>query len=262
MQTNKLKKKLKEGQVCFGTFIRLGPAAVEIVGHAGWDFVVLDMEHGVFDFTNVEHMIRAARCAGITSLVRVAEPSPSHIMRAVDAGAEGVQVPQVDSPERALIVSQAARYFPEGQRGLCSFVRAANYSAIPPEEHIPSSNEEILTVIHIEGKQAVEEIEAIVETPGIDVIFLGPWDLSQSLGIPGKTKDPQVRQLMERVITICQNKKVISGTFVRFVEEAKHWIERGVQYLMLSTDAGLLLQVSKERVNALRNLLKEAKNGQ
>ncbi len=228
---------------------------MEILGHAGWDFVVLDMEHGVFDFTNVENMIRAARCAGITSLVRVAEPSPSHIMRVIDAGAEGVQVPQVESAEIAKVVSRAARYFPEGQRGLCSFVRAANYSAIPPEEHITSSNEEVLTVIHIEGEKAVREIEAIVETPGIDVIFLGPWDLSQSLGIPGKTKDPQVIQLMENVIKICQKKGVLTGTFVRFVDEAKHWIEQGVKYMMLSTDAGLLLQVSKERLMGLRKFL-------
>ncbi len=255
MQVNKLKRKLKAGEVCLGTFIRLGPAAVEILGHAGWDFVVLDMEHGVFDFTNVEHMIRAARCAGITSLVRVAEPSPSHIMRVIDAGAEGVQVPQVESAEIAKVVSQAARYFPQGKRGLCSFVRAANYSAIPPEDHIASSNEEVLTVIHIEGEKAVKEIEAIVETPGIDVIFLGPWDLSQSLGIPGKTKDPQVIQLMEKVIKICQKKGVVTGTFVRFVDEAKHWIEQGVKYMMLSTDAGLLLQVSKERLQAFRQFL-------
>ncbi len=255
MQVNKLKRKLKEGKVCLGTFIRLGPAAVEILGHAGWDFVVLDMEHGVFDFTNVEHMIRAARCAGITSLVRVAEPSPSHIMRVIDAGTEGVQVPQVESAEIARVVSQAARYFPQGKRGLCSFVRAANYSAIPPEDHLASSNEEVLTVIHIEGEKAVKEIEAIIETSGIDVIFLGPWDLSQSLGIPGKTKDPQVIQLMEKVIKICQKKGVVTGTFVRFVDEAKHWIEQGVKYMMLSTDAGLLLQVSKERLQAFRQFL-------
>jgi len=254
MRPNILKKKLKEGQVCFGTFLRLGPAAVEILGHAGWDFVVIDMEHGVFDFTNVEHMVRAARCAGITSLVRVPEPTPSYIMRVVDAGAEGVQIPQVESAETAKLVSQAARYFPEGKRGLCSFVRAANYSAIPPDEHMTTSNEEVLTVIHIEGERAVLEIGAIIETPGIDVIFLGPWDLSQSLGVPGKTKDPRVVELMEKVIASCRIKGIISGTFVRFVDEAKYWIDRGVQYMMLSTDAGLLLQVSRERIEAIRKL--------
>ena len=254
MQANMLKKKLRKGQVCFGTFIRLGPAAVEILGHAGWDFVVIDMEHGVFDFTNVEHMVRAARCAGITSLVRVPEPTPSYIMRVVDAGAEGVQIPQVDSAQMARLVSQAARYFPEGKRGLCSYVRAAGYSAIRPDVHMATSNDELLTVVHIEGEAAASQIKDIVETPGIDVIFLGPWDLSQSLGVPGKTKDPRVIEVMEKVIAACKKKGIISGTFVREVGDAKRWIDLGVQYMMLSTDAGLLLHSSRERLEKLRKM--------
>jgi 4-hydroxy-2-oxoheptanedioate aldolase len=254
MQRNLLKEKLREGKVCFGTFVRLGPAATEILGYGGWDFAVIDMEHGVFDFPLVEQCIRAARIAGISSLVRVAEPNPSHIMRSIDAGAEGVQIPQVESAETAGLVSRAARYFPQGNRGLCSFVRAARYSAVPPDEHMATSNREVLTVIHIEGERAVREVEAIIETPGIDVLFLGPWDLSQSLGVPGKTGDPRVIELMEKVIALCRKKGVISGTFVRFVDEAKYWIDRGVQYLMLSTDAGLLVQVSRERLEGLRKL--------
>ena len=254
MQTNTLKKKLKEGEVCFGTFIRLGPAAVEILGHAGWDFVVIDMEHGVFDFTNVEHMVRAARCAGITSLVRVPEPNPSYIMRVVDAGAEGVQIPQVDSAQMAKLVSQAARYFPGGKRGLCSYVRAAGYSAIAPDKHMATSNDEVLTVVHIEGEAAASQIKDIMETPGLDVIFLGPWDLSQSLGVPGRTKDPRVIGVMEKVITACKEKGIILGTFVREAEDAKRWIDLGIQYMMLSTDAGLLLRSSRERLEELRKM--------
>ena len=254
MQSNLLKKKLKEGKTCFGTFVRLGPAAAEILGYGGWDFAVIDMEHGVFDFPLVEQCVRAARCSNVTSLVRIPEPTPSNIMRVVDAGAEGVQIPQVESAETAQAACRAARYFPEGNRGLCSFVRAANYSAVPPEEHLPSSNREVLTVLHIEGERAVREIEAIIETPGLDVVFLGPWDLSQSLGVPGKTKDPRVVGLMEKVISLCREKGIVSGTFVRFVDEAKYWIDRGVQYMMLSTDAGLLLQVSRERLEGLRKL--------
>jgi 4-hydroxy-2-oxoheptanedioate aldolase len=254
MYPNVLKKKLQEGKVCFGTFIRLGPAAVEILGHTGWDFAVLDMEHGVFDFADVEHMIRAARCAGITSLIRIPEPNPSYVMRAVDAGAEGVQIPQVETAELATLMSQAARYFPEGKRGLCSFVRATGYSTILPEEHMATSNKEVLTVLHIEGERAVSDIKAIVEIPGIDVIFLGPWDLSQSLGIPGKTRDPRLVEVMEKVILACKERGIVSGMFVRYVDEAKHWIERGVQYMMLSTDAGLLVQVSRERIEALRKM--------
>ncbi len=255
MQPNLLKQKLKEGKICFGTFVRLGPRAVEILGHAGWDFAVFDMEHGVFDFTQVEEMARAARCVGITSLVRVPEPNPSHIMRAVDAGAEGVQIPQVDTAAMAKNMSQAVRYFPEGKRGLCSYVRAAGYSHIPPDEHMATSNREVLTVIHIEGEAAASGIDAIVETPGVDVIFLGPWDLSQSLGVPGKTKDPKVIEVMDRVIAACRKKGVIIGTFVREIEDAKRWIDLGIQYMMVSTDAGLLLRGSKEWAGSLRKMV-------
>ena len=254
MNPNLLKLKLKKGYTCFGTFIRLGPGAVEIFGHCGWDFVVLDMEHGVFDFPQVEHMIRAARLAGITSLVRVPEPNPSYIMRALDAGAEGVQVPQVESAAMAKTVAEAARYHPLGNRGLCSFVRATGYSTILPDQHMATSNEEVLTVIHIEGERAASDIQAIVETPGLDVIFLGPWDLSQSLGVPGKTRDPRVIAVMEKVIQTCKERGIASGTFVREIEDAKHWIDKGVQYMMHSTDAGLLVQVGRERLERLRNM--------
>lgn len=255
MKTNELKRKLKEGRVCFGTFVRLGPRAVEILGHAGWDFAVFDMEHGVFDFTQVEEMARAARCAGISSLVRVPEPNPSQIMRAVDAGAEGVQVPQVETPAMAKAVVEAARYFPEGKRGLCSYVRAAGYSHIPPDEHMATSNREVMTVIHIEGEAAASGIEAIVEIPGIDVVFLGPWDLSQSLGVPGKTKDPRVVGVMEKVIAACRKRKVVVGTFVREIEDARRWIDQGVRYMMVGTDAGLLLRSSGEWAAALRKMV-------
>ena len=254
MFPNLLKVKLKKGYVCFGTFIRLGPGAVEIFGNCGWDFVVLDMEHGVFDFPQVEHMIRASRVAGITSLVRVPEPNPSYIMRALDAGAEGVQIPQVETAAMAGVVAQAARYYPEGKRGLCSFVRATGYSTVSPDEHMTTSNHEVLTVVHIEGEGAASDIQAIVETPGIDVIFLGPWDLSQSLGVPGKTRDQRVVEVMEKVIHTCKEKRIASGTFVRDIEDAQHWIKMGVQYMMHSTDAGLLVQVCKERLETLRGL--------
>jgi 4-hydroxy-2-oxoheptanedioate aldolase len=255
MQPNILKQKLKEGKTCFGTFIRLGPRAVEIIAYAGWDFVVLDMEHGVFDYPQVEEMVRAARCTGVTSLVRVPEPTPSCIMRAVDAGAEGVQIPQVENAEMAKVVSQAARYFPDGKRGLCSYVRAADYSAISPDEHMSSSNKEVLTVIHIEGEAAASGVNAILDTPGIDVIFLGPWDLSQSLGVPGKTKDPKVIGVMETVIKACKKKGIVAGTFVREIEDAKRWIDLGVQYMMVSTDAGLLLRSSRDWVGGLRKMV-------
>lgn len=255
MRENQLKKKLKEGQVCLGTFGRLGPAAVEVLGYTGWDFVVVDMEHGGFDINQVEHLLRAAKSVGITGLVRVPEPKAVQIMRALDAGAEGVQIPQITTAEDAQLVSKAARYYPEGNRGLCSFVRAAEYSAISPAEHIGSSNKEVLTVVHIEGEESANNTDALLNVPGIDVIFLGPWDLSQSLGVPGETKHPKVINLMHEVIDKCSKKGVAVGTFITTPEDAKYWADRGVQYLMYSTDAGMLVQNSKEKNLLLKEFL-------
>ncbi|MFZ7101048.1 MAG: HpcH/HpaI aldolase family protein [Peptococcaceae bacterium] len=256
MQENKLKTKLKEGKVALGTFNRLGPAALEIIGHAGWDFVVIDMEHGGFEIPQVEHMLRAAKSSGITGLVRVAEPRPSYIMRALDAGAQGVQIPQVETGEGAELVTQAARYYPEGNRGLCSFVRASGYRSIEPDVHIATSNQEVLTVVHIEGELAAKNAEQLLAAPGLDVLFLGPWDLSQSLGVPGQTDHPKVIKVMEEVTELCKEKGKWVGTFITKPEDAYQWAEKGIQYLMYSTDAGMMVQAARERLQEINDALK------
>jgi len=256
MKENKLKTKLKEGKVCLGTFGRLGPATVEILGHTGWDFVVIDMEHGGFDIPHVEHLLRAARSAGITGLVRVPEPKPVAIMRALDAGAEGVQIPQVETGADAEVVTRAARYFPEGNRGLCSFVRASGYSSTAAPDHIATSNQEVLTIVHIEGQKAAQNAAEIIKVPGVDVLFLGPWDLSQSLGVPGQVNHPEVIRVMEDVTELCRQAGVAVGTFITKPEDAKYWAQRGIQYLMYSTDAGMMVQASREKLEALTNALK------
>jgi 4-hydroxy-2-oxoheptanedioate aldolase len=260
VKENRLKTKLQEGKVCLGTFGRLGPAAVEILGHTGWDFVVIDMEHGGFDIPHVEHLLRAARSAGITGLVRVPEPRSSYIMRALDAGAEGVQIPQVETGEQAEIVTKAARYYPEGNRGLCSFVRASGYRSIEPDVHISTSNQEVLTVVHMEGELAAKNADKLLDAPGLDVLFLGPWDLSQSLGVPGKTDHPKVIKVIEEVIELCQKKGKAVGTFITKPEDALKWAEKGVQYLMYSTDAGMLVQAAREKLKSMNEVLKTFNN--
>lgn len=257
MKQNSLKQKLKEGKVCIGTFARLGPAAVEILGYTGWDFAVIDMEHGVCDFTDMEHMVRAARCAGLTSIIRVAEPKASYIMRALDAGADGVQIPQVETAQQAKEVTEASRYFPNGKRGLCSFTRAAGYSTVPVPEHLSTSNDEVLVVVHVEGEQAGLNIEETLENSGIDVVFLGPWDLSQSLGVPGEVKHPKVIELMEKVIAICLEKGVAAGTFVANEEDFLYWVNKGVTYFTYKTDAGIIAKAEKEIVTNLNIALEQ-----
>ncbi|MGI6227591.1 MAG: HpcH/HpaI aldolase family protein, partial [Peptococcales bacterium] len=156
----------------------------------------------------------------------------------------------------AELVTRAARYFPEGNRGLCSFVRASGYSSTVAADHITTSNQEVLTVVHIEGEKAAQNAAELVQVPGVDVLFLGPWDLSQSLGVPGQVNHPRVIKVMEDVTEVCKKAGVAVGTFITKPEDAKYWAERGIQYLMYSTDAGMMVQASREKLQALTDALK------
>lgn len=253
MQPNQLKSLLKNGGVAYGTFTRFGSgAAVEILGYAGFDFVVIDMEHGPFGYETALELARAARSVGMSSVVRVPENRPAYIMRALDIGADGVQVPQVESGEAARMAAGAAHYHPEGYRGVCRFTRAAQYSSISAEEHFRTSNQEVLTVVHIEGKEAAREAEAIATTPGVDVVFIGPYDLSQSMGLPGQVNHPDVVAAIDSIIKTCRRHGVVIGTFADTVETAAYWVERGAQYITLLTDVGILTQSCQELVKSLK----------
>lgn len=246
MKTNTLKQKLKQGIPCMGTFIRMGSMSVEILGLTGWDFVVIDMEHGIHSFSDVYTLTRVAASAGISTVVRIPNPTAINVMRALDSGAEGVQVPQIKLIEDVKTVCEAARFAPLGDRGSCSYTTAACYATVPYPEHMKTSNDEVLTVIHVENMESVNLIDKILEVPGIDVVFCGPWDLSQSLGIPGQTQDERVKSAIKKVVRACKQKGVSAGMFINKTEHITEWLEEGVTYFTYSTDVGLYAQFTKQ----------------
>jgi 4-hydroxy-2-oxoheptanedioate aldolase len=246
MKTNMLKQKLKRGIPCMGTFVRMGAMSVEILGLTGWDFVVIDMEHGVHSFSDILSFKRAASSFGISTVVRIPDPSAVSVMRALDSGGEGVQVPQIKTIQDVKTVCRAARFAPLGDRGSCSYTSAASYATIPYSEHIKTSNEEVLTVIHVENMESVNLIDKILDVPGIDVIFCGPWDLSQSLGIPGQTQDERVKSAIKKVALACRQKGVSVGMFINSPEQVTEWLEAGVTYFTYATDVGMYSQYTKQ----------------
>ena len=138
MEKNKIKALLRSGQPAIGTFVRMGSISMEILGRTGWDFAIIDVEHGVHTMEDVSNMIRAARSVGLTPIVRVPGTNPVHAMRALDAGADGVQIPQLTDLEQVKAVCMATRYYPQGARGMCNYVAATGYSTIPFDEHVQS----------------------------------------------------------------------------------------------------------------------------
>lgn len=259
MDKNLVKAKLRSGETVIGTFVRMNSISMEILGRTGFDFAIIDAEHGVHTMEDISNMIRAARSVGLSPIVRVPGTNVVNAMRALDAGADGVQIPQLTSLEQIREVCKATRYHPLGERGMCNYVAATGYSTIPFDEHMRTSNEEVLVAIHVENAWAAEHIEEILEIPGIDVVFCGPNDMSESLGVPGQMQHPRVVALLDKVFHVCAEKKVATGIFVKRPELMPHWLEKGVQYIACSTDVGIYADYARMTADSMKQEIADHK---
>lgn len=241
------------GRVSFGPFLKLAdPSIVEICALAGFDHVVIDREHGPLSVETVQNLIRAAELRGIVPFVRVPRNEPSEILRVLDVGAVGVHIPQIATAEDAGRAAQACRFHPQGERGVCRFVRAAAYTSIPALEHFAASNERTVVVVHIEGTEGIAHLNEILAVPGVSVLFLGPYDLSQACGVPGEVHHPKVQEMMRQAVAQARAAGAVVGTFVESPEEARAWAALGVQYLCYSVDVGIFHEACKGIVARLR----------
>jgi len=224
-----------------GTFSKItDPAVAEIAGYAGLDFIIIDLEHGPGTVQQSQNLIRAAEKAGSFPVIRVDDNDEKKILRALDIGAKGVQVPGISNREQAEKLVEYSYYNPIGARGVCRYVRAAEYTNLKKEEYFSKSNEEIITIAHIEGEEGINNLDDILMVEHLDILFIGPYDLSQSMGIPGEVDSPKLLRKMEEVVEKSIEKNKIVGTFVETPESAKRWIKAGVHYIAYSVDVGLL----------------------
>ncbi len=238
MQKNLTKAKLKAGETVYGCFVRYpSPGLVEVLGYQPWDFIVFDGEHGVMEPADCENMVRAAELRGVTPIVRVTTNQPHIILRFMDTGAQGLHVPWVNSAAEAAQVVQSVKYFPEGIRGLAG-VRAADYmQAAPLSEYVKQANAETLVTIHIETQEAVEDLPKMVAIDGIDVIFIGPTDLSQSYGVPGQPQHPSVQAAIDRIVEVVAGSNKALGIMVGSAQAAQQWRERGARYITIGLES-------------------------
>lgn len=221
------------------------PDVVEMASLAGWDFVVIDTEHGALTTAQLPNMLRAAR---VPAIVRVAGRADV-LQGALDAGADGVLVPQIHTAEEAAAVVAASRFHPRGRRGLNGFVRAAGYSLVPLEQYLERP---VRVVIQIETVGALEAVETIAGLPGVDELFIGPYDLSQALGRPGDVMHADVLGAGQRVIDAAHAAGIAVSAFANSREAADRWREMGVDRLMYSADANILAQALRRVRDELR----------
>ena len=202
MKTNRMKARLLAGTPAYGASVMIpSPQLVEMLGCAGFDWVLIDCEHGTISLETVELMVMAAEAAGITPIARPATNSASHILQLMDRGVMGVQVPHVNSAEDARRAVQAVKYHPQGARGLAVGTRSSLYGfSGPMQEYVAAANRETLVCVQLEDAEGIQRADEILQVEGVDVFFIGPSDLSQSMGHPGNPKAPEVHTAISKTM--------------------------------------------------------------
>ena len=237
MLENRTKAKLAAGEPVFGCFVRTAePSLVEYVALLGWDFLVFDAEHGTLQPNQVEELCRAVEPRGVTPIVRVTTNDPPTILRYLDTGAHGAHIPWVNSAAEAERAVQSVKYAPRGIRGLAGS-RASEWGLREPlSAYVERANRETLVVIHIETQVAVDAIDDYLAIDGVDVLFLGPTDLSQSLGHPGDTRHPDVLAALERVAAAVVGSDKVLGIYAGTADMTREWLDRGARYFTTSLE--------------------------
>lgn len=212
------------------------PALVEIAGYAGFDFVIVDLEHGASSIETLEHMLRAADATGVEAIVRPGSASRADILRVLDAGASGVLVPHVSSAADAQAVVAAAHYPPVGGRGMAMTSRAGRYGLTTMPEHLRVAGGRTVVAVQVEDAAAIEHVHGISAVPGVDVVFIGPADLATSLGHPGDARHPEVAAAIESIRrTVLDAGTTRLGAFATDEEDAVRWTAGGAQLVALSS---------------------------
>lgn len=233
-----LAHRLREGETVLGLFLNIpSPALAEMAGLAEFDFIVVDNEHGPAGIETTEQLLRAAGAAAIPPIVRVSSHRADEILRTLDVGAAGVQVPHVNTSAQAAGVVKAAKYPPQGTRGVAFSTRAAGFGFLGGLDHVRRSNEETLVVSHIETHQAVKNLDSLLRVKGIDVHFIGPNDLSFSMGYGGRPNHPEVQKTVIDCIERIAAAGAVPGVAVQGSADFRRLSEVGARYLTITAGA-------------------------
>jgi len=255
MFQNKVKRILKEGKVAIGAFLTIGSQDVaELLSQRGFDWLVIDAEHAPISIETAQALIRAIDANATVPFVRVAWNDMVMIKRILDIGAYGVIVPMVNSKEEALNAVRACKYPPVGIRGVGPRRPSKFWTEF--NEYFAVANEEIMVVVQVETAEAVDNLEEILSVDGVDAFFIGPSDLSVSMGLKGDLSHPKLLEMIERALATGKKIGVPAGIFVLSSDWTKRHIDQGFQFISIGSDTGFLMRGSND---ALARAGKEVK---
>ncbi len=258
MRSNPVKAALKSGGIVLGGEIsRLASHEVaRIYALAGYDFVFIDMEHTPFDLETVARMIETARAVKLVPLVRVPQAEYAWVSRVLDAGAMGIIVPRVNTPEQVRSLVSWTRYPPLGIRGFACTHFQNEDREVPPDDFMRAVHEHTLLVIQIERREALANLSEMVSIAGVDVACLGYMDLSVDMGIAGQVAHPDMVAAIQRLIDVSQQHSVAPGIICAEIDVVMDWMHRGMRFVSYSSDGRLLLEAAKSAMMRLRSACK------
>jgi 2-keto-3-deoxy-L-rhamnonate aldolase RhmA len=239
LRENTLKRRLQAGEATIGSWLSVAhPTIAEVMGQAGFDWLIVDMEHGIVGLEAIQNLIIATQTTPAAPLVRVPWNEPVIIKQVLEAGPVGLIIPQVTSAEEARAAVRSASYPPAGIRGIgCQ--RAAGFGAWFAE-YLQRANDDLLIGVQIEHTKAVENIDEIVRVPGVNLVFIGANDLSASMGLLGEPKHPRVQEAIDTVLAAAKKVGIAAGLVAYDSQDADRRIAQGFQFVAIGHDVGLL----------------------
>jgi len=257
IKSNPVKSLLTSGKPAFGTWITLcpHPRVVKMFAAAGFDFVIIEMEHTDFNMQTVGTLAMLAREAGLVPVVRpTGTMKPHDLTRPLDAGAQGLLLPSIDTAEQLEAIIKATKYYPRGNRPMNLRGPHTDYVTAEPDAIISHVNEQTLSVVMVETQTSIDNLDAICKVDGIDAVMVGPDDLSQDLGVPGQMNHPKMQEAIDEIYTICKANGVPYGQSCQTAEKAENLVARGATWLPYQNDAAMVFNAARAIVPELMKI--------
>ena len=241
-QINYLKSKIKNQKPIIGTWNTIGsPLVTEILASAGFEFLIIDFEHGPFDISNVYQYVNACERYDCSPIVRVPSNSNWISLQALDQGAHGIMVPGVESKKEALSFVSSAKYYPKGTRGFTPFTKAGGFTNINSKMYTEKANAFTVTGIIIESMNGINQLDEILDVEDLDIIYFGAYDLSQDLGVPGEVRNNKVVSVIESAVSKTVSVGKCAGGFVPQSKDDVKWLlDMGIKFITYNVDTDIL----------------------
>ena len=237
-----LKERLRNGEQVLGTMVTTfaSPDIAKILQVCGFDFLIVDCEHGSFTTREVANIIAVARGIGMPALVRIPEMRREHALKFMEMGASGLLLPNTESAEQAKMLVDCTKYAPLGHRGVSLSRPHTDFKKVSGATYMPEANDDTILMCQIESRKGVENVEKIIAVEGIDVAFIGPNDMSQDYGILGQFEHPEIVAAFEKIVAAAQANGKWAGAHFGGAAPLKPWLKKGMQINMWNSDNGLL----------------------